>query len=130
MTCLETTFLIDLLKGKKEILAVKERLMQSKEPLFIAAPSIMEVWAGALRKTSSKSEREKTLALFANIDVLPLDAKSSREAGELLAELLDQGLPIDPVDVLIAAIAKTNNETLLTRDAHYTRIPGLRVLKY
>ncbi len=31
---------------------------------------------------------------------------------------------------MIAGIAKANGEKIVTRDAHYTRIDGIKVLKY
>ena len=33
-------------------------------------------------------------------------------------------------DIMIAAIAKTHGEKVVTRDAHYSKIHGLKMLKY
>jgi predicted nucleic acid-binding protein len=128
MACLETTFLIDLLRGKREVKELKDHL--DKDTLAVAAPSLMELWSGACIAQQSAAEKEKILDLFQSLDVLTLDEKSAREAGEIEAELLRKGLPIETEDMMSAGIARMHGETIVTRDQHFARIPGLKVLKY
>jgi len=130
MACLETTFLIDLLRGKPEVNSLKDELDKAKTELTVAAPSLMELWSGACLVGLPKKEKEKIDALFQSLAILPLDERSAKEAGEIEAELVKNGKTITIEDVMIAAIAKVHNETLITRDAHYARIPGLKILKY
>ncbi|MBI4140262.1 PIN domain-containing protein [Candidatus Woesearchaeota archaeon] len=129
MTCLETTFLIDLLRGKENVNNLKEELERTESSLSITPISIMELWIGATIKSSDK-EKERILALIDAVEVLNFDVESAKEAGEIDVSLTKQGMPIEITDVMIAGIAKTHHEKLVTRDAHFARIPGLRVLKY
>jgi tRNA(fMet)-specific endonuclease VapC len=130
MTCLETTFLVDLIKGRPEVESIVKELQKNNTPITITAPSIMELWSGAAQQNYPQKKKEKIRALCESVTVLHLDATSAREAGELEAQFKKEGTTLHLADLMIAAIAKANNETLLTRDAHYARIPGLRVLKY
>ncbi len=129
MTCLETTFLIDLLRGNPAVKEFKSQLDMTESVLTVATPTVMEVWVGACLDFS-EPQRQKTLKLLSSLKALPLDFRAAQEAGEIEAELERRGEMIQPEDVMIAAIARTHGETLVTRDAHYARIPGLKVLKY
>jgi len=130
MACLETTFLVDLLRGKLEVKSLKDELDRTESELFVAAPSVMELWSGALLSNQPLKEKEKISELIESLVLLPLDAASAKEAGEIEAELLGKGLPVQTEDVMIAAISRVNCKKLVTRDQHFARIPGLRVLKY
>ena len=130
MACLETTFLIDLMKKKPEIHSFKEELDKTENVLSIAAPSVAELWAGASLSNFPEKERRKVMELLQSLQFLPLDLRSAKEAGEIEAELIKNGLSMGAEDIMIAAIAKVNGEKLVTRDQHFARIPGLRVLKY
>ncbi len=130
MACLETTFLIDILNGKEEIIKLREELEKTEVRLTIAAPSITEIWFGALFSKKSEKEKNKIRGLISSLEILPLDLSSAEEAAEIEAELTRQGNRIGTEDIMIAAIAKVNGEKLVTRDQHFARIPGLRVLKY
>ncbi|MBI4162630.1 MAG: PIN domain-containing protein [Candidatus Aenigmarchaeota archaeon] len=130
MACLETTFLIDLLKGKKEIETIKNELDKTESVLAIASPSLMELWSGANFGSIPSREKEKIEMLISSLTVLSLNEKSAKEAGDIEADLIKKGLTIETEDIMVAGIARANGEKVVTRDAHYSRIPGLKVLKY
>ncbi len=130
MACLETTFLVDLVRGKKEVKLFKEELDKSESRLCMTAPSVMELWAGMFLAKSSAAEKQHVNDLIESLEVLPLDAKSAKEAGEMESELIQKGVRLETEDLMIAAIARVHGEKLVTRDQHYARIPGLKLLKY
>ncbi len=130
MAVLETTFLTDLLRGAPEIKELKDELDRTESSLAIAAPSIMELWSGIFLARLPFVEMEKANFLLQSLRVLPLDAESAKEAGEIEADLKKRGLIIQTEDIMIAAIARINGEKIITRDMHYARIPGIKVLKY
>jgi predicted nucleic acid-binding protein len=129
MECLQTTFLVDLLKGKDSVAHLKEELTECTT-FSIDAPSLMELWSGVLLATNSEKEKKKVNELLESLQILPLDANSAREAAEIEADLLRRGISVETEDIMIAAIAKVNAETLVSRDRHYASIPGLKLLKY
>ena len=129
MVCLETTFLVDVLRGEpkvKEIIAS----LRSKESLFIASPTVMELWSGALLAKIPQREKEKIDVLLDSLVTLSLDEKAAKEAAEIEVSLLKKGGMIDIEDIMIAAISVVNGEKLISRDQHYARIANLRLEKY
>ncbi len=130
MTCLETSFLIDLVRGSQEIVELKNELNRSEARLTIASPSLMELWSGALLRKVSDAQMHRIAELATAFQILPFDAETAKEAGEIEAALIKKGMQIQTEDIMIAAIAMTHGEKLVTRDSDFARIDGLRLLKY
>ena len=130
MACLETTFVIDLLQGKADILELKNEIDKTESIVSVAAPSVMEVWTGASQSNLPKKEKAKINELLSSLVVLALDERSAKEAGEIESKLLKSGIIIDVEDIMIAAICIVNGEKLFTRDEHYAKIPRLKIIKY
>lgn len=130
MACLDTSFLVDILRGRPEAVKILEELDRSKEMLSIAAPSVMELWLGAMLAKVPAAEKAKVGELVESLDILPFDLNSAKEAAEIEAGLILKGLSIGAEDIMIAAIVRVNGEKLVTKDEHYARIPSLTVLKY
>ncbi len=128
MAILESSFLIDFLRDRDEAVAALRQFERSEPRLTVASPSVMELWAGALVSVSPGEEKEKIGELLTLLPVLPLTAESAKRAAEIRHVLKHQ--PIQETDCMIAGIALENNETVVTRDEHFSRIPGLKVLKY
>jgi len=130
MVCLDTSCLIDILRGKSQVLPVMQKIEKNEIIIGIPAPALMELWTGACRSRMNDKEKEKIIDLMQSLTFFPLDEKSAKEAGEIEAELLNQGTPINNADIMIAGIARANNQTLITHDSDYSHISRLTVLKY
>ena len=77
MVCLDTSFLVDLLRGKPEVAPLKEKLDKNEAVMAVAAPSVMELWTGALIAKSSAKEKEKVKQLLESLTVLSLTHSSA-----------------------------------------------------
>ena len=88
MACMETTFLVDLLRGNSEVEKFKDELDKLEAILSVAAPSVMELWTGACAGKLSEKGKERINDLISSFAILPLDEKSAKEAGEIKAALL------------------------------------------
>lgn len=127
---LDTTFLIDLLRGEKSAVDKITELEGANEPVLTTSVSVFEVWQG-LPKKASQAQTEKTLELFKSMDVLRLDFDSAVQAGDIQRELKSTGQMIDPEDAMIAGIAKISSEKILTRNQkHFGKIKGLKTETY
>ncbi len=127
MAVLETSFLIDILRNRPSAVELLYKLEQ-RETFLIASPTVMELWEGALRNRMHENEKSKVENLLSAVAVLNFDVNAAKQAAEINVELSHE--MIEPEDVMIAAIALSHGEMLVTRDEHFTRIKGLRVLKY
>ena len=127
MTVLDTSFIVDVLRGKRNAPQLATDLEQ-QERLFIPTPVLMELWEGTLQSAMKKENQQKVNKLITQYRTLDFDSRAAIIAAEVKNQLRNE--PIETEDIMIAAIALAQGMQVVTNDAHYTRIPGLRVLKY
>lgn len=130
MVVLETSFIIDILQSAPAALKLLDELQSRESVIYVTSPTVMELWEGTLRSKLSVKEKERVDGLLASVIVLHFDARAAKGAAELRFELSQRGTPVELRDVMIAAVAMANGETVVTRDSDYARIPSLKILKY
>ncbi len=135
MVCLDTTFLIDFIKGRIEANVMANNLGNREEIITIATPSIVELFKGIYLRENIKNiepnEIDKIKNVISSFSILDLDRVSAILAGEIEADLINRGEMIDIEDIMIGAIAKQNGEKLITKNVkHFERIKGLEVEGY
>lgn len=128
MTCLESTFLVDLLRSDQAATAVAESLDEAGERPSVTPVSAAEVWVGA--ELGTDPERAAAARLIESLTWLDFDRGSARLAGSIQAALVREGDEIGIADCMIAAMAIEHDETLVTRDRVFERIPGLDLRTY
>jgi tRNA(fMet)-specific endonuclease VapC len=92
--------------------------------------SAYELLKGAYLSARSKENLAKVHELLANIRILDLTLQSCQQASVIYQDLRKTGSLIGEFDVLIAAIAQTYNETIITRDEHFKSIRGIKVTNW
>ena len=127
---LETTFVLDFLKGKEKAFAKMQSLVDSGESLEITTPTIFEIWGGFVQLGKGEKGREKIISFTEGMTVYSLDEESAKVAGIIDGKLVKDGFEINTEDSMIAGIAITNNKKILTSDNHFDRIEGLKVERY
>ena len=119
---LETSFLIDMMRGRPEAVAVVQEIDRSGENVALPSPGLFELWVGAGRSRRSREEMEKIDSLIAAFDVLTLTDADAKEAGLLQARLSLAGDTMGTVDVLLAGMARARGETLVTGDRDFSAV--------
>lgn len=128
---LDTTFVIDVLRGEPAAIRKLNELLAEGEAPVIAAPTVFELFSGLERLRKSAAERERIRRVLAQHAAWPLDERSAEAGGEVDGQLVARGLKIDPLDAMIAGIALTRHDAVLTRDVeHFRRVPGLHLETY
>ncbi|NBD17461.1 MAG: PIN domain-containing protein [Cyanobacteria bacterium] len=128
MLYLLDTNVIAIYLNQRSVL-LRERLEQI-HPDDIAVCSVVkfELFYGAMRSgnpSKNLTRQQEFLDLFVS---LPFDDKAAAKAGEIRNYLASQGTPIGSYDLLIAAIAITNNLTLVTHNMReFKRVPDLNL---
>jgi tRNA(fMet)-specific endonuclease VapC len=125
---LDTSFLIDLLRGHRGAAAKAETLDSEAEPITIPAPALAEFLDGAYFAGGAYLAR--AMQLVAGRDVVPFDKECSLVAGQLRAGLRTRGTPLPMLDLMIASTVLRHHSILVTGDSGFTRIPGLAVESY
>lgn len=119
---LETSFLIDLLRGRPEAAALARELDRSGEAIYLPAPALFELWVGAGRAVRQREEIEKIETLVASFDVMVMTDEDAREAGLLQARRSRAGRTMGTVDILVAGMARARGETLVTGDRDFSLV--------
>ena len=128
MKLLDSTFLIDLLRGKKETL----KIIDSKEPLLTTQINIYEIVKGLFFKNIAPSKFTKAMEMFNNIGVLPFDDHAVIKSAEIYTNLVKKGLEVHNFDCMIAgsALSKGINTIVTKNIKHFKRIKGIKVETY
>ena len=118
---LDTNRLTDALRGEPEVTAALERASLIRIP-FIA---LAEMRAGFLRGRRRR-ENEAVLSRFLalpGVDTLFADHETTEVYARLFVYLRNAGTPIPSNDLWIASVAVQHRLRLLTRDAHFRKLP-------
>jgi tRNA(fMet)-specific endonuclease VapC len=123
---LDTNTVIALMKRHPDVI---ERVQQAGvRDLTLCAPVEAELWFGVHKSEQQERNRERLLNLLSWLPSLPFAGEATRHCGEIRAHLNRLGTPIGPYDIQIAAIARANGLTLVTRNLReFERVPGLQI---
>ena len=124
---LDTNACIQLWQRKN--LTVREHFAQFS-PADIALCSVVkaELLFGALRSEQKESNLALLQKLFAPLHSFEFDDNAAEHYAQIRAELTAQGNLIGANDLMIAAIARANNTTLITHNvAEFERVQGLLI---
>ena len=130
MYLLDTNVCIGLLNQKHEGLI---RHFRGFHPREIALCSIVkaELYYGARHSRQVEANLQLLAQFYAPLFSLPFDDRCAEEAGVIRADLIEQGMPIGPNDVLIAATARANDAVLVTHNTkEFSRVTGLRLVDW
>jgi tRNA(fMet)-specific endonuclease VapC len=125
------TFLLDT----NIVIAVlnKEAAVESQlagKTIYLGSIVIGELYYGARKSARSKENLAKIEAFVVNYPILDCTKQTAEQYGSLKQALEAKGGLIPENDMWIAALAKQNNLTLVTRDDHFKRVDGLLVAKW
>ncbi len=125
--CLDTDFLVDFLRDKKEAVGF---VANNEDTLTLCTTrvNLFELYYGAY-KTGNPARIRAVDELQERWWILELSAFAVREAGKTGAFLEKNGTMIDFRDLLIGCIAKANGCVLKTNNKrHFERIQGLKIV--
>ena len=122
---LDTTVLIDFLRGRPRTAARLARLHGAGERLYVCAISVEELWRGLRADEEAAAE-----SLIAGLRTAPLGKAEGRTAGRWRREYAARGHTLAQADCLIAAAARSLGATLATgnpRDFPMARSPRAEI---
>ena len=126
---LDTNLLLDMMRNPEGL--ASRRLMEAitRKPDARLCTSVVvrcKLLFGIRRRTHPRWQTHYQRVLE-SVNVLPLDADACAPYAALRSLLEAQGKPIGPNDALIAAHALAVDATLVSANAEFLRVPGLRV---
>ncbi len=126
MKCLDTSFLIDMLRNDAGAVK-KARELDEAGPSATTEVNVFELVYGVHRgKLADRRARLAQLErLLSRLITLPLNHEAALKAGEVLGKLAREGKEVSTLDGLAASIALTHGcEAIVTRDVgHFKNMP-------
>jgi predicted nucleic acid-binding protein len=122
MILLDTNVVSEAWRARPSVAAVDWMDAQPATSLYICTPVLAELRFGIERLPASR-RRDRLGALVDRLEadtyrgrILTVDVAAAAEFGRLAAKRERAGRRMQPMDALIAAVAKSNGATLATRD--------------
>ena len=124
---LDTNLCIDLMRGKSAA-AFKRLRSLAVDEAGISTITLAELRYGAAKSSRPAHHEALIVAFCAPLASAAFDAKASETYGNVRAALEVAGMPIGPLDTLIAAHGLALGATIVTANVReFQRVPGLAV---
>lgn len=118
--CLDTSAYSNFRRGNEEVAALLDRA----ELVGVPTVTLGELRTGFLLGGARRRNETELDAFLGSpvVEILLVDAETSRHYAEIVAELRKAGTPVPTNDIWIAAAAARNGASVLTCDNHFERI--------
>ncbi len=137
MTCLDSTFLIELLRGSEPARIKYGKLRSNSgtekvraEPLCTTIVNAYELAKGAMLTKNPEENLKLVHELLSELVILELDLESVDLASKLYSELSARGKLLGEFDILIASICMARSQSLVTNDSDFASFTKLTRLRY
>ena len=124
---LDTNVCIHYLNRRSETI-IRKLELHPPDDIAVCVVVEAELYYGAMKSNNPEHTLAEQSEFLKPYKSLPFDKATALEFGRIRAFLEKQGMPIGPYDLMIAAIALTNNLILVTHNTkEFGRVPDLRV---
>ena len=128
-TIIDTDILIDLLRNKKDAVALVANLQDKNTLLATTVINQFELHYGAHKSRDPEKNVQISEELLSKLRILPLTPRAAQKAGHIFAELEGKGQAIGLRDTFIGAIALTRDFSVATNNReHFKRIAELKII--
>lgn len=119
---LDTTVIIDCLRGEKETVEFLMRIASEGSSAGCCLINIVEVYAGMRGK-----EREVTKKFLDSLEYYEVTKNIAEQAGKYKRQYLEKGITLSLSDAIIATVALSNNLILVTDNAKHYPMPEINL---
>ncbi len=129
MIVLDTSAIIDFLKGGNKVKSFVEESERNRESVYTTVISQYELLTPVYHK-GLKSEERIIRSFLRRSVVLPLDQKAAEESSRIMGGLFRLGIPVNALDTLIAGIAiAAGANKIATLDRDFVQIAKITDLE-
>jgi tRNA(fMet)-specific endonuclease VapC len=127
MYLLDTNICIYIIKNKPVEVVNKLKRKMSKE-IFVSSITVAELEYGVEKSSFPEKNRVALIQFLSIFKVLKFDDRDAVEFGKIKVALERSGMPIGPMDLLLAAQARSKKLILVTNNTgEFERVEGLRI---
>ncbi|HEY5893846.1 MAG TPA: type II toxin-antitoxin system VapC family toxin [Chthoniobacterales bacterium] len=123
---LDTSVCVSLIRGRSA-----SSPLPPTESCVVSVITVAELEVGIHRSARSRDQRLAVDAVLACFTIMPFESSAATDYGEIRADLETKGTLIGPLDLLIAAHARSLGAAVLTGNvSEFKRVKGLKVLAW
>lgn len=123
MYLLDTNICIDLQKDDSRAF---RRFSPKISRCYIPTLVLGELYKGAYCSQKTQQNLQSIKSLIVAVEVIGFDSEAANDFGKIQDDLRRIGRPSGTIDALIAAVARSRNDTLVTHNTrHFKHIPNL-----
>lgn len=123
---LDTNALSALADGDETLLARLDTALELCVPVIVLGE-----FRFGIRQSRYRRSYEKWLdAALHDLTILPVLESTTQEYAALFQELRNAGTPIPTNDVWIAALCREHRLSIISRDSHFSAVPGLHCISW
>ena len=119
---LDTTVIIDCLRGRKAIVDFVTKIASEGSTVGCCAVNVAEVYAGM-----RENERQVTKKFLDSLEYYEVTRNVAEQAGAYKRQYGQKGVTLSLSDAIIAAVAISNNLTLVTDNVKHYPMPELDI---
>lgn len=124
---LDTNICIYIIKKRPPQVLTRLRTLEASD-IGISSITLSELEYGVEKSTNRQQNREALLGFLGPLEIAPYHDFAAHCYGEIRAYLERAGRPVGPMDLLIAAHARSLSIPLVTNNvSEFKRIPGLSI---
>lgn len=124
---LDTNICIYVIKNKPESV-INRFLQHNPDELCISAITYAELLQGVEKSQAIEKNRFAMTMFLSPITILEFDNYAAEEYGKIRANFEKKGVPIEPMDMLIAGHARSKNLILVTNNVkEFNRVENLKI---
>ncbi|MDF1537551.1 MAG: type II toxin-antitoxin system VapC family toxin [Candidatus Thorarchaeota archaeon] len=129
--CLDTSFLIDFLRGETNTRTSYLRLKSEGYSFATTTINAFEIFRGLDKRGRIKGEEEAVRKLLSRLVVWNLGIEEAERCSRIYTEMERIGSVIGLNDCFTAAIAISNGcQKIVSDDMHFQKIPGIERIPY
>lgn len=129
--CLDTSVVIDILRGDKSLLSKIEAFISQHAHFCITPIALAELYKGAYLAEKQKEAIKLVEDFTKSVELLDFTESACKVFGQKYLELKTQGRPTQETDLMIGSITLEHGAILVTRDMKdFANIKGLKIINW
>jgi tRNA(fMet)-specific endonuclease VapC len=114
---------------KKKVQAIQQKFGSiNPSHLFVSSITVAELEYGVSKSKLAEHNTKRLSNFLSRLTILDFTKQSAKQYGLIRASLEQRGMPIGANDMLIAAIAKSHDLTLVTNnEKEFSRVESLKI---
>jgi tRNA(fMet)-specific endonuclease VapC len=125
---LDTGIAQGFMNRRQEIIERIDSERHAGNRIGICTPVLGELWSGVEGSASRDRNLQRLRHALSRLIVWPYTNQAAEQFGRIFAELRGMGRPMQQIDIMIAAIARSlGNCSIVTTDSDLSSVPGVAV---